>query len=328
MSRRPRRPSARDVDGVLLLDKPLGVSSNGALQTVRRLFNARKAGHTGSLDPLASGMLPVCLGEATKISQFLLDADKHYEVLAVLGVRSTTGDLEGELLPDPGGAEHIDAAALEQAIAGLRGSIEQLPPMHSAVKQDGKRLYKLARTGVAVERAVRQVRIEVFEWIGGEPSRPRLRVHCSKGTYIRSLVEDLGEALGCGAYVHELRRSSMVPFENAPMVSLEQLQALHQDQGMAALDELLLDMDSALADMPIAELEADQAHAIAHGQKVDCLTDDASPEALWRMYAPGRRFIGIGRTASDGLLAPARLLSTARSLSAEPPTEPARTAGD
>ena len=317
MSRRPRRPSARDVDGLLLLDKPLGVSSNGALQTVRRLFNARKAGHTGSLDPLASGMLPVCLGEATKISQFLLDADKHYEVLAVLGVRSNTGDLEGELTPDPAGAEHIDAAALEQAIAGLRGSIDQLPPMHSAVKQDGKRLYKLARNGVSVDRPVRRVRIELFEWVGGEPSRPRLRVHCSKGTYIRSLIEDLGEALGCGAYVHELRRSSMVPFEGAPMVTLEQLETLREQQGMAALDALLMGMDRALADMPSVELAQDQAHAIAHGQKVDCLPDDAGPEGLWRMYAPGECFIGMGRTASDGLLAPARLLSTARALSAE-----------
>lgn len=317
MSRRPRRPSARDVDGVLLLDKPLGVSSNGALQTVRRLFNARKAGHTGSLDPLASGMLPICLGEATKISQFLLDADKHYEVLAVLGVRSTTGDLEGELEPDPAGAEHIDSAALEQAIASLRGSIDQLPPMHSAVKQGGKRLYKLARTGVAVERAARRVRIELFEWIDGEPSRPRLRVHCSKGTYIRSLIEDLGEALGCGAYVHELRRSSMVPFEKAPMVTLEQLQVLRDEQGISALDELLFGMDNALADMPAIDLASDQAHAIAHGQKVDCLAGEVNAESLWRMYAPGSRFLGIGRTASDGLLAPARLLSTARDLSAE-----------
>jgi tRNA pseudouridine55 synthase len=307
MSRRPSRPHARDIDGLILLDKPYGESSNGALQKVRRLFNARKAGHTGSLDPLATGLLPVCLGEATKVSRFFLDADKGYEVVAQLGVRSNTGDLEGDLSGSPEDAAQVSEAQLQEALVGLRGVIKQRPPLHSAVKRDGKRLYEHARKGREVERPIRQVSIFQLDWLDGPVHRPRLVVRCSKGTYIRSLVEDLGEALGCGAHVAELRRTGMAGFDGLPMMGFAELQARAESGAFDALDSLLMPMDAALHNLPGVALDDAQAHAITHGQFVSVELDPAAEN--FRMYAPGDQFIGIGRRNSEGLLAPARLLA-------------------
>ena len=208
----------RKVDGVLILDKPRGMSSNAALQKVRWLLNAEKAGHTGSLDPLATGVLPLCFGEATKFSQYLLDADKGYETVMQLGVTTTTGDAEGEVVEQR--PVEVGEAQLLEALEGFRGAISQIPPMYSALKRDGQPLYKLARAGEVVEREARSVTIARLELAAFEGDRPRLQVACSKGTYIRTLVEDIGQVLGCGAHVAELRRTQVGPFSLAQAVSM------------------------------------------------------------------------------------------------------------
>lgn len=298
------RRKRRDIDGVLIFDKPLGMTSNAALQKVRWLFNANKGGHTGSLDPLASGVLPLCLGEATKFSQYLLDADKAYVTEARLGMTTTTGDAEGDvLLTRP---VTVGQADVEAVLPRFRGQIKQVPPMYSALKKDGQPLYKLARAGETVEREARDVTIEDLSLLSLEGDRLRLQVHCSKGTYIRSLVEDIGEALGCGAHVSALRRIQAGPFDEARCVTLEQLEALHAEGGAEALDSLLLPIDSGLHDWPEVQLTADTAYYLNHGQAVR--VPGAPAFGKVRLRDAGGRFIGIGEMTDDARVAPKRLL--------------------
>jgi tRNA pseudouridine55 synthase len=296
------------VDGILLLDKPKGLTSNAALQKVKQLYRARKAGHTGSLDPLASGLLPVCLGEATKISAFLLDADKHYWVSCKLGERTSTADAEGELL-ESRPYHDVTEKQLRAVMEGFVGEIEQVPPMHSAVKHRGQRLYKLARQGVEVERAARKITIHALKLVGFEPPRAEIDVRCSKGTYVRTLVEDIGEQLGCGAHVADLRRLGVGPYNDAsPMVSLETLKMRLAQGGEAALDALLLPMESGLSQWPGVHLTGDAAFYLRQGQPV---LVPRAPTAGWvRLYEGDTRFIGVGEILDDGRVAPRRLLKT------------------
>jgi tRNA pseudouridine55 synthase len=304
---RQRAARGRAVDGVVLLDKPAGWTSNAALQAVKRLFQARKAGHTGSLDPLASGLLPVCLGEATKVSAFLLDADKHYRVTAALGVKTTTGDADGEVVAraDP---PTFDQGRVLEALRALTGEIEQVPPMHSAIKHHGKRLYELARAGVEVERAPRTVRIHALELLGvADDGALTLDVRCSKGTYVRTLVEDVADRLGTYAHVTALRRLGAGPYGEAGMVGLPALESL-ADAGLAALDAVLLPMDTAAAQWPAVHVGADSAHYLLQGQPVMV---PRAPTAGWvRLYTEGTRFLGMGRITEEGLVAPKRLVQT------------------
>lgn len=303
---RQRHRNQRRVDGILLLDKPAGLTSNAALQVVKRLYRARKAGHTGSLDPLASGLLPLCLGEATKVSAFLLDADKHYWVTCHFGVRTTTADAEGEVI-EIRSTEGLTEQRLRRAMQGFQGDIEQIPPMYSAVKHQGQRLYKLARQGVEVERKPRQVIIHELDLVRFEPPRAEIEVRCSKGTYIRTLVEDIGEVLGCGAYVEDLRRLGVGPYnDDAGMVTLETLEATREQGGEAALDALLLPVESGLAQWPGVQLSADAAFYLRQGQPV---LVPRAPTAGWvRLYEGNQRFLGVGEILDDGRVAPRRLL--------------------
>jgi tRNA pseudouridine55 synthase len=298
----------RRVDGILLLDKPSGLTSNAALQKVKRLYRARKAGHTGSLDPLASGLLPVCFGEATKVSGFLLDADKHYWVSCRLGVRTTTADAEGAVL-ETRPVDAVTAERLREVMERFTGSIEQIPPMYSAVKHQGQRLYALARQGVEVLREPRQVTIHAMELLDFRPPLVEIDVHSSKGTYIRSLVEDIGEVLGCGAHVADLRRFGVGPFSAAGMVTLETLEERRDAGGGAALDALLLPMESGLSQWPDVRLTGDAAFYLRQGQAV--LVPHAPTTGLVRLYEGQRRFLGVGEILNDGRVAPRRLLNTA-----------------
>jgi tRNA pseudouridine55 synthase len=298
---RTRRP----IDGILLLDKPTGLSSNAALQIVKRLYQARKAGHTGSLDPLASGMLPICLGEATKFAGLLLDADKSYRFVCRLGVTTSTGDAEGEIVRtrpvDP-----LQPEMVEAALARLRGEIQQIPPMYSALKHQGQRLYVLARQGKVVEREPRTVTIHTLRLLALEGEDLSAEAECSKGTYVRTLVEDLGELLGCGAHLVELRRTGVAPYLAAPMITLAALQERAQ-QGFAALDAVLLPVDSAIADWSAIHLHGDAVHYLLSGQPVWA---PKAPSQGWvRLYEePRQRFLGIGEILDDGRVAPRRLL--------------------
>lgn len=300
---RRRRARGRPVDGILLLDKPLGISSNDALQKVKSLFKAQKAGHTGSLDPLADGMLPLCFGAATRVSAFLLDSDKYYEVRVKLGVTTATGDTEGEVLqqrPVEGiGREQI-AAVIPQFI----GPIMQLPPMYSALKHNGQRLYKLAREGIEVEREPREITIHALELGEVEGDEFEMSVHCSKGTYVRTLAEDIGEALGCGAHVISLRRTGVGPYTGLPMVTLAQLQA-EAEEDLPSIDRHLLPVDTALGDWPAVVLNKDSSYYLKMGQPV--LVPKAPTEGWVRLYEEDEQFIGIGQVAEDGKIAPKRL---------------------
>ncbi len=299
------RKTQRDVDGILLLDKPEGLTSNRALQRVRRLYQARKAGHAGSLDPLATGLLPICLGEATKISGFLLDSDKCYRVTCRLGQRTSTGDAEGEVL-DSRPVPLLNEALVETALTPLRGEILQVPPMYSALKHQGRRLYELARQGLEVERPPRPVTIYALELLAIRGEAVELRVHCSKGTYVRTLVEDLGEALGCGAHVTALRREWLAPFTEPRMTTLNALQELAASGGLEALDGLLLPVEDGLADWPDVHLAADAAHYLCQGQAVWV---PKAPARGWvRLFGPDG-FLGMGAMLDDGRVAPKRLLS-------------------
>ncbi len=301
-----RRNKGRSVNGILLLDKPAGLTSNAALQIVKRLFQAAKAGHTGSLDPLASGLLPICLGEATKVSGFLLDADKHYRVRCRLGERTTTGDAEGEVV-ETRVVEGLDVARIEAAFEGFRGAIEQVPPMYSALKHQGQRLYALARQGVEVERQARQVTIHSLTLLAWEPPYLDLDVRCTKGTYIRTLAEDIGEVLGCGAHVAELRRLGVGPYDQTGMVGLDRLQELAGAERPVALDALLLPIETALSQWPDVRLSADAAFYLRQGQPV---VVPHAPTSGWvRLYAGDRQFLGMGEVLDDGRVAPKRLMS-------------------
>ncbi len=302
MSRRDGQ--RRNVHGVLLLDKPIGLTSNRALQVAKRLYNARKAGHTGSLDPLASGLLPLCFGEATKFSGFLLDADKHYWVRMLLGQTTTTGDADGEVV-DTRPVPALDRIAVETVMREFLGTIEQIPPMYSAVRHEGKRLYELARQGEEVERKPRAVVIHALDLLQVVGAEVEFTVHCSKGTYVRTLVEDMGAKLSCGAHVTALRRTGVGPYPGDRMVTLEQVRAC-AEEGDAALDALLLPIETSVGQWPAVQLSPDSAFYLRQGQPVII---PHAPTAGWvRIYAPGQRFLGVGEVLDDGRIAPRRLL--------------------
>jgi tRNA pseudouridine55 synthase len=309
MHKHKRHSNLRDVHGILLFDKPAGLTSNAALQAVKRLYRARKAGHTGSLDPLATGLLPLCFGEATKISGFLLDADKHYLVRCQLGIRTVTGDAEGEVLeqrPVPA----LDVPGLVRVLEGFLGAIDQVPPMYSALKHKGERLYNLARQGVEVERQSRSVTIHALELLHLEGSVADLRVHCSKGTYVRTLVEDIGAELGCGAHVAGLRRIGVGPFDDSRLVSMATLEAFAGAGDFFGMDRLLLPIEDGLSQWPGVRLSGDAAFYLRQGQPV--LVPQA-PTAGWvRLYEGERQFMGMGEILDDGRVAPRRLMSARR----------------
>jgi len=303
-----RRRHGRNVTGILLLDKPEGMTSNEALQRVKRLYQAAKAGHTGSLDPLATGLLPVCLGGATKFSAFLLDADKRYRVRVRLGISTTTADAEGEVVRTAS-TEGIAEADVRETLSRFLGPIDQLPPMYSAVKHQGERLYKLARQGIEVERTPRTVNIFELDLRGIALPEIDLDVHCSKGTYVRTLAEDIGASLGCGGHVAGLRRTGVGPYVESmsPFVTMAELDRLAaQDNGYASLDELLLPLETALAHWPEVRLSEDAAFYLRQGQAV--LVPQAPTEGLVRLYDPSRKFIGVGYILDDGKVQPKRLL--------------------
>jgi tRNA pseudouridine55 synthase len=305
MGRRRKDQNLRRVNGILLLDKPAGLTSNAALQVVKKLYAARKAGHTGSLDPLATGLLPLCFGEATKVSGFLLDADKHYQVTCKFGERTSTGDAEGELI-EQRPLDGLNEQRLREVLEGFLGDIEQVPPMYSALKHKGERLYKLARQGVEVEREPRPVTIFELELVSIETPVAELRVHCSKGTYVRTLIEDIGEQLGCGAHVAGLRRNGVGPFDDSNLIDMEGLEAIARE-GHYALDQLLLPMESGLAQWPDVRLTGDAAFYLRQGQPV--LVPKAPTTGWVRLYEGENRFLGMGEILDDGRVAPRRLMN-------------------
>lgn len=308
----------------MLLDKPSGISSNAALQRVKRVFNAKKAGHTGSLDPLATGLLPVCLGEATKISQYLLDSDKEYLATIRLGVKTDTADSEGQVIEER--SRQVEAGQLEQALQKYRGDIEQVPPMYSALKKDGQPLYKLARRGEQVERESRPVTIYRNELVSFQGDQLQLYVACSKGTYIRTLAEDLGEDLGCGAHISALRRLRSGCFALSSetdgrlsrgvsngfadsVVTLDWLEDTARSGGLDALDKVLVPMDAAIEYMPAVQLPELAADSVRHGQPV--LVRHLPADGMVRMYERTPEelvFLGIGEIDDDGRVAPRRLI--------------------
>jgi tRNA pseudouridine55 synthase len=300
-----RRNRGRNISGVLLLDKPIGMTSNKALQEVKFLYKAAKAGHTGSLDPLATGLLPICFGEATKLSAFLLDADKHYQVRVKLGETTTTADAEGEVVEtaDPSGVTEADLRAVLEEFLGEQ---DQLPPMYSAIKHQGERLYKLARQGVEVEREPRTIHIHSLELRSFELPEFEMDVHCSKGTYVRTLAEDIGKRLGCGAHVVGLRRSGVGPYDDQSMLTLEQVQAAFADKRFQEMDEWLLPLESALANWPEVKLTPDAAFYMKQGQPI--LVPNAPTSGWVRLYANQTDFIGVGQILDDGRVAPKRLM--------------------
>ncbi|HDY8064698.1 tRNA pseudouridine synthase B [Vibrio vulnificus] len=306
-----RRRKGRPIDGVILLDKPTGMSSNDALQKVKRLYFAEKAGHTGALDPLATGMLPICLGEATKFSQFLLDSDKRYRVIAKLGERTDTSDSDGDVVETR--PVNVTLETLEACIEKFRGESDQVPSMFSALKYQGKPLYEYARKGIEVPRESRKITVYEIILHRFEGDEVEMEVHCSKGTYIRTIVDDLGEMLGCGAHVTMLRRTGVAKYPYENMVTLEQLNELVDNanrDGVApreVLDPLLMPMDTAVEDLPEVNLIADLADMVMHGQAVQVL--GAPTEGQLRLtMGEERRFIGVGEMNSDGKIAPKRLV--------------------
>jgi tRNA pseudouridine55 synthase len=302
-----KKKKGRDIHGILLLDKPMGFSSNQALQQVKRLFNANKAGHTGSLDPLASGVLPICLGEATKISGFLLDADKRYVTELQLGRRTDTADSEGQVI-ETRPVQPLNRKQIEKILSRFKGEIEQVPPMYSALKHQGRPLYELARRGQTVERKPRLISIYALELLDFGKDSLVLDIYCSKGTYVRTLAEDIGEALGCGAQVTRLRRTLAAPFKDENLWRLEALQSL-AEAGFEKLDDLLLPADAALPDWPAVCLTKEMAGYIQQGQAV--LVPHAPTAGLLKLYRKemeGEDFIGIGTVLDDGRIGPKRLI--------------------
>ncbi len=305
--RRQRQPKGRKVNGILLLDKPLGISSNAALQEVKHLFKAAKAGHTGNLDPLATGMLPLCFGEATKMSAYLLDSDKVYVGTCKLGVRTSSADAEGEVIETREVPELTEAQVLE-VLERFKGDIEQIPPMHSALKQNGQPLYKLARQGIEVERKPRPVTIYELKLLEINGDELKLYVHCSKGTYIRTLVEDIGEVLGCGAHLSQLRRTKVGPFQEAGMITIEELQQQAEAEGVESLDRHLLPLDHALGDYPEIKLTENSLFYVKQGQAVQVPN---APTSGWVRLCDGDGvFIGVGAVLDDGRIGPKRLITT------------------
>lgn len=296
-----RRRKGRDIHGILLLDKPAGFSSNQALQKVRWLFQARKAGHTGTLDPFATGMLPICLGEASKTAAFMLDSEKTYEARARMGIATETGDIEGEEVREEDIPE-LDAEKIEKAMAAFRGTIEQVPPMYSALKHKGQPLYKLAREGKTVERAPRTVTIHGLECLAWEPPDLVFRVACSKGTYIRTLAEDLAKALGSCAHLVALRRLEVSPFSSVAMVTLEDLEA-HVEAGTP--ESLLLPVDAGLEAWPVVYLDEASATRFKHGNPVEANGE----EGPVRVYDREGLLLGLGEIGSENILKPKRVMN-------------------
>lgn len=305
MKGRGERKPRELVDGVLFLDKPVGLSSNDALIKAKRVLNAKKAGHTGTLDPFATGLLPLCFGEATKFSQDLLEADKTYEAVVHLGVTTTTGDTEGEVLQTR--AVDVDEAAIEAALARFRGPILQVPPMYSALKRDGKALYEYAREGITLEREARPVTIHLLEMLGYEAPALRIRVTCSKGTYVRVLGEDIGAALGCGAHLTALRRIAVGALGEQAMVSLDALLATEEPR------TLLHPVDALLSTFARIDLTPELAKRFLQGQRLalgkETVTLPAETGRV-RVYE-GERLLGTGQLQEYAILAPERLISTA-----------------
>lgn len=306
-----RRRKGRPINGVILLDKPTGISSNDALQKVKRIFFAEKAGHTGALDPLATGMLPICLGEATKFSQFLLDSDKRYRVIAKLGERTDTSDSDGEVVETR--PVEVNLEKLETCIDTFRGESDQVPSMFSALKYQGKPLYEYARKGIEVPRESRKITVYEIVLHRFEGDEVEMEVHCSKGTYIRTIVDDLGEMLGCGAHVTMLRRTGVAKYPYEKMVTLEQLNELleqaHRDEvaPKELLDPLLLPMDTAVEDLPEVNLNAELTNLVQHGMPVQVF---GAPEGTPIRMTSGedKLFIGVAEVNDDGKVAPKRLV--------------------
>lgn len=293
----------RPVNGILLLDKPKGMTSNQALQIVKQLFSASKAGHTGSLDPLATGLLPLCFGEATKFAQFLLNADKTYQVSVRLGIKTNTGDAEGEVI-ESCDVPHYTFEQLETVLSHFRGLISQIPPMFSALKHKGRPLYKLARQGIVVERNPRTVTIHRLSLLESSESLLNLEIKCSKGTYIRTLIEGIGEALGCGAFVQVLRRIGVAHYHAEQMVNLEELKALSQTE----CDQKLLSLDSLLIEWPVLKISQAAAYYLYRGQAI--LLPNLPKQGLLRLLLQeSGQFIGIGEISEDGRVAPRRLIN-------------------
>lgn len=308
------RPPKRDLNGVLLFDKPRGLSSNKALQIVKGCYRAKKAGHAGSLDPLASGLLPIFFGEATKLSRFLLNSDKTYLVTAKLGVRTDSGDEDGEIISTRDLPVDISTLSISRELEKLTGNIAQIPPMFSAIKQNGQPLYKLARRGIEVERKARDITVHSIELLEFNQDLLSLKVHCSKGTYIRTIVDDLGELLGCGAHVIELRRIGVGSFAGInKFITLDEVKVLADYGDYAGLDYKLLPMTEALNDLPLLELCASSVFYIRNGQAV--LVPNAPTEGwVGLSCANTSELIGVGEVLSDGRVAPRRLMQNSRHL--------------
>ena len=299
-----KRKKGRSIDGIVILDKAIGISSNRALQEVKRIFDAQKAGHTGSLDPLATGVLPLCLGEATKVSQFLLDSDKKYRAKLKLGVRTDSGDCEGNVLESCADFQ-VSQLQIEEALTPFRGQIEQVPPMYSALKVNGVPLYKMARKGQTIEREARRITVYSIEMTAFEGDELELEIACSKGTYIRTIADDLGQALGCGAHIIALRRTQAGVFTEADCVTTQRLIQDFDSGGLSVIDKHLIPMDKAIADLPEVVLPSVTASFIKNGQPV--LVRHLPEEGLVRLYEEGQ-FIGIGCIDDDGKVAPRRLI--------------------
>ena len=312
MGRGARKPAGfRDVDGILLLHKPIGISSNKALQTVRHLFRANKAGHTGSLDPLATGMLPICFGEATKFSAYLLDASKTYRVICHLGRTTSTGDAEGEITSEC--KVSVSGTDIAAVLDQFTGKIKQIPPMYSALKHNGQPLYRLARAGKTVARTARLVEIYQLNLVSFDGVQLEINVHCSKGTYIRTLAEDIGAALGCGAFVSLLERTAVHPFWRQPAYPLNHLTAL-AEQGLDMIDQYLLPVNSALSDLPEQIIGAEAASLLNNGVAVR--VSSVPHTGLVSLISENGQFIGVGKALANGVIAPKRLMNTVKTTDA------------
>ena len=299
------RKRGRNIHGVFLLDKPQGMSSNDIMQKVKRIFQANKAGHTGALDPLATGMLPICLGEATKFSQFLLDADKRYLVTAKLGERTDTSDAEGQIVETRD--VNVKTSEILTALEQFRGDILQVPTMFSALKHNGKPLYEYARQGITVERKARPITIFELNFIEYNAPYLTLEVHCSKGTYIRTLVDDLGEVLGCGAHVTMLRRTAVADYPTEKMLDWHALQSLAEQQDLALLDALLLPMDTAVAKLPVLTLDENQTQGIGFGQRIK-FNNPNRLQGQVRLFSHENRFLGVAVIDENNVIRPQRLV--------------------
>jgi len=293
----------RDINGVVILDKASGSSSNYVLQQVKRLFCAKKAGHTGSLDPLASGLLPICLGQATKVAQFLLEDDKRYFVRAKFGQVSSTGDSEGKVV-NFGSTNGIDESSIKATLSQFIGDINQVPPMYSALKRNGTPLYKLARKGIEIERSPRPVTVHKINFLGLEEAIVSLDVSCSKGTYIRTLVEDIGKSLGCGGHVIELRRTGFAHLDLIGSKTYEQLSKL-KEQNLESLDSVILSADEMLPNLKSVYLNSEQTRYIKLGKKIEYLGFSNSQKL--KLYDHNKQFLGIGESNLISEILPKRL---------------------